>query len=75
MKVTITVEMEVEVEFEYQAPERGEREHGTGLLLSPDVPATLEFVAAHFADSMEPVNLNEKELAQAEEKAWEQLQP
>ena len=37
---------EIEVEFDYYQAHRGAREHGTGLQLTPDEPATLEVSGA-----------------------------
>lgn len=38
-------DIEVTVEFDYTPPERGERESGTGLQLTPDYPEDVEIIS------------------------------
>lgn len=85
MNVTITVEREntetgeiteheVEVEFAYHRAYRGQRDslcgvRGGGAPLEPDEPESLEFEYATGEDGKD-FDLTDRELEQAEEKAW-----
>jgi len=65
-------EVDVTVEYEYTPAERGERERGTGLPLSPDYPASVEIYSVYDENGKE-YDLTDRQQRQIEDAIFDDI--
>lgn len=67
-------DIEVTVEFDYTPPERGERESGTGLQLTPDYPEDVEIISIMDNDGNDYIDkLSKDDLSSIEDTIYKKI--